>query len=516
MLGQEVCVDFLALMNRGGIALFDTSLGENTEITTDGQARLNALLVQQFRQAFPRRKDKAARDYDRKKWPPFTLILDEFGDYCSAEFARTLTQASKFGLRCVFAHQNLKQLIGRDGDETLLSAVLAIPNKQVFGNLVDKDAEILAKHMYLAQFNPDEVKYQQDITYWDPEIKEVWLQSYGHTTARGTARGAGGGRGTSIDEETQRIVAQETTSDQSTDTESEGFSDNVQQAYQTFYRKRVEKGPPIFRSVDEQVFKAAQALATSPRGVSVLAREDQPPTVCVVPNMDKRPATLEERDHFTAQLYTISNFGTYLDVAEADKQLEERQRKLLEAAPMIVSSKSPSRRRGASLVATPSEPAPKSPAHTEAPSAVQPPDLVEMYRKLGLPNADRLQRDITGAKKNYASEDWKDSIFNSRNILEGVLREIAEDYSRRNKRPLRHDPSPREVRYYLRDCGLVTEDVWRILQHIYGRQSDQMHVTGEPGRDDAMLWLDQSKALALFVLHRYEAGRGSSGGTPIA
>ena len=333
MLGQDVCVDFLALMNRGGIALFDTSLGENTEITTDGQARLNALLVQQFRQAFPRRKDKGARDYDRKKWPPFTLILDEFGDYCSSEFARTLTQASKFGLRCVFAHQNLKQLIGRDGDETLLSAVLAIPNKLVFGNLVDKDAEILAKHMYLAQFNVDEIKYQQDIAYWDPEIKEVWLQSYGHSTGSGTSRGAGGSRGTSTDEETSRRAAQETTSEQSTDTDSEGFDEKVQQAYQTFYRKRVEKGPPVFRSVDEQVFKAAQALATSPRGVSVLAREDQSPMVCVVPNMDKRPATLEERDRFAASLYTTSRFGTYRDAAEADKQLEERQRKLLEAAP---------------------------------------------------------------------------------------------------------------------------------------------------------------------------------------
>lgn len=349
MFGQDACLDFLELMNRGGIAIFDTSLGEKTEITTDGQSRLNALLVQQFRQAFPRRKDKGARDYDPRKWPPFTLVLDEFGDYCSQEFARTLTQASKFGLRCVFAHQNLKQLLGADGDETLLASVLAIPNKVVFGNLEYNEAQTLAKHIYLPQFNPDEIKYQQDITYWDPEIKEVWLRSYSHSSSRtqtasrtfSTTRTAGAGRssGTTRDAETERESAHETSNDHEAEASAEGGGDattagdtdaeSLQQAYQTFYKKRVEKGPPIYRSVDEQVFKAAQSLACSPRGVCILAREDDTPTVCVVPKMDDRPATPEELDRFLQGVY---DKPIYLPAVEADRQIEERRVKLIEAA----------------------------------------------------------------------------------------------------------------------------------------------------------------------------------------
>jgi len=349
MLGQErVSLDFLGVMNRGGIVLFDTSIGPSTELTTDSQDLFNALLVQQFRQAFPRRKEKGARDYDPKQWPPFTLILDEFGAYCSTEFARTLTEASKFGLRCVFAHQNLQQLVAGDGDETLLAAVLAIPNKVVFGNLRYEEAETLAKHIYLGDLNPDEIKYQPEMVTWDPNVRKIWLRGVSRSeteepvrrtvsTATGPVQGHTSTR--TIDSETGREVASETESTEESSRVNEAVSsadaptvstgETLQEAYVNLPTMRVQKGTPVYRTVEEQVFKAAQRLATNPRGVSVVAREQQKPTMCLGPKMDDRPVADEERQAFLKRVYEKP---IYLSAEEAQKRIEERRLKLIQAA----------------------------------------------------------------------------------------------------------------------------------------------------------------------------------------
>ena len=63
----------------------------------------------------------------------------------------------------------------------------------------------------------------------------------------------------------------------------------VQEGRYTAHEMRVQKQRPIYRSVDEQVFLAAQAMKTNPRGVAVIGVEDRKPALCAFPKMDKRP-----------------------------------------------------------------------------------------------------------------------------------------------------------------------------------------------------------------------------------
>jgi hypothetical protein len=347
MLGQAtVSLDFLELMNRGGIAIFNTSVSQGTEITTDGQDLFNALLVQQFRQAFPRRKEKGARDYDPTRWPPFTLIMDEFGSYCSVEFARTLTEASKFGLRCVFMHHTLEQLRG-DGDDRLLKAVLAIPNKVVFGALDFDEAEQLAKHIYLADLNPDDIKYQGETVTWDPvdvwgvtsttRSRQVTREPVRRTHAKDRSSGGGRSVGTVIDPDTGRQFDQESTQDHWSERESDSETtadgptitegETVVEGWRTTHRQRTKKDTPVYRPVEEQVFKAAQTLSTNSRGVCVLAVEDRKPQLCNVPKMDDHPTSVEECDQFLELNHTRRDF--YLRRSSAIQLLEERHAKLL-------------------------------------------------------------------------------------------------------------------------------------------------------------------------------------------
>lgn len=351
MLGQAtVSLDFLDLMNRGGIAIFNTSLGHGTEITTDGQDLFNALLVQQFRQAFPRRKEKGSPDYDPAQCPPFTLILDEFGSYCSVEFARTLTEASKFGLRCVFIHHTLEQLRGSDGDEQLLKAVLAIPNKVVFGNLDFSEAQRLATHMYLSDLDPDEIKYQGETVTWDPvatwdvlsttRSRQVTHEPARRTEARdqsrsygsGTASATNAGTGVTTDQTSRQELAGECNSESVTtaDGPTRTNGETIVEGWRTVHEQRTQKQPPIYRSVDEQVFKAARTLSTNSRGVCVLATEDRTPELCHVPRMDEPPATPGECDAFLALNHARRDF--YLRRSDAIALLQERQTRLLEGA----------------------------------------------------------------------------------------------------------------------------------------------------------------------------------------
>jgi hypothetical protein len=355
MLGQDhVSVDFLEVMNRGGIAIFDTSIGEGTEITADGQALFNALLVQHYRQAFPSRTPKGSRNYDPKKTPPHTLIMDEFGSYCSTEFSRLLTEASKFGLRCVFSHQNLQQLVPPDGDMQLKNAVLAIPNKVVFGNLPFEEAKELATHMYLADLDPEQIKYKPKPVIFEPVVQwgvTARTETHGRSvgSARGTTRGRasthassiGSSAGTSAGEDGEHTTRQEGTnagesfneseseSENLTDTRARSHTVSVTEGYHTTYKERVQDVPPVYRSVEEQVFKAAQVLSLNEKGVAVIGTERRKPLLCRFPNMDQRPVSEDELGAFLKEVYRKP---VYVPRDEADRRIEERQAKLLEEA----------------------------------------------------------------------------------------------------------------------------------------------------------------------------------------
>lgn len=323
MLGQtDVSLDFKALMDDGGIAIFDLSR-EGAGVTVDGQHLLAALLVQEFRQVLETRTPDASR--------PFTLILDEFGDYTSADFARVLTAARKFGMRCVFSHQHMGQLLLADQDRTLFDAVLAIPNKVMFGELPFDQAELLAKQTYLRLLSPDKIQYQPRTIVWDPVPTKVKLSASARADGEVDASGGGSGH-SSASRNSGGIESAETITEAShwAFTSQKTFSETEHEAWVTFYKKRIQDGTPVFEELEKQVFRFAQKLNTNPRGTCVVATAEMVPRECRVPLMKAPDLSAVEKQRYLAWVYEKP---FYLDPAEADRRIEARQMKLLEAAP---------------------------------------------------------------------------------------------------------------------------------------------------------------------------------------
>jgi hypothetical protein len=74
--------------------------------------------------------------------PPAYLIVDEFGDYADDSMESLLTQARKYNLGVLFAHQAMSQL-----SPSLQSIIAANTSIKVAGGLSDRDARALAADM---------------------------------------------------------------------------------------------------------------------------------------------------------------------------------------------------------------------------------------------------------------------------------------------------------------------------------------------------------------------------------
>jgi hypothetical protein len=79
-------------------------------------------------------------DVPQKKRTPFYLYIDEFQNFASESFAVVLSEARKYGLSLIMAHQTLAQI-----PEELRSLILGNTGIQVYFRLNRHDASILAK-----------------------------------------------------------------------------------------------------------------------------------------------------------------------------------------------------------------------------------------------------------------------------------------------------------------------------------------------------------------------------------
>ena len=344
MLGQtDMSLDLLELMNGGGIAIFNLSL-EDTEITTDAQQLFASLLLQQFRQVFPRR---AADDSEQS--PPFTLILDEFGDYCSPEFARAFTGARKFNFEIVFGHQLLDQLVPADGDQELLKAVLAVPNKAIFGGLPYDECKLLTMQVWLAMLDADKIKHQPyTVSFWPVAIKEVMRSvSAGGSNIEAVAQAASEFSGTHEvsgqtaapvtgllgmqGEELQLLTSSMGLTSSSGRSRSHMFgsahswSETMQEAWRTEYKPFLQPGTPVFESIEDQVFRYAQAMHLRPTGRFVFAQGEGTPLYGYVDLVAQRPLSAEERGEFLEKVYRKA---VYRRRDEAARHIEAFEREL--------------------------------------------------------------------------------------------------------------------------------------------------------------------------------------------
>lgn len=149
-------LDIARVMNEGAILL--VNLKRSRQLTEKNQRLFGSLLVNAFIDAGFERDPATAR--------PFTLYLDEFYNFITADIGQALPQLRKFNVRFVLAHQTLSQL--RRDDADILEAVMgAVQARVVFGGLQHKDALQLAPDMFAGQTDYTEVKYwRETVKFW--------------------------------------------------------------------------------------------------------------------------------------------------------------------------------------------------------------------------------------------------------------------------------------------------------------------------------------------------------------
>ena len=165
ILGQQRSLNLRKIMDDGGVLI--VNLGDCSEETAK---LLGSLLAVKLQQSAQSRRDIGLREHRR----PFYLYMDEFQNFVSSEggvktFSRLLSEAAKFGLHLILAHQTQSQL-----DYKMRGAIGNIGLKVVFG-VEREDAEYVAKGV----FSPDvsavkeEAKTETQHSLYDP-LSNQW------------------------------------------------------------------------------------------------------------------------------------------------------------------------------------------------------------------------------------------------------------------------------------------------------------------------------------------------------
>jgi hypothetical protein len=132
---------------------------------------LGSLLMTKIRMAAFSRSD-----IPKEKRVPFYLYIDEFQNFATEEFIDTLSEARKYGLVLIMAHQNLSQL-----PKNLQDSILTNCGIQCYFRVCRRDAEILAKEAFeTTGLEVKSVKLSREYSDYDwftyPEEWERYIQ----------------------------------------------------------------------------------------------------------------------------------------------------------------------------------------------------------------------------------------------------------------------------------------------------------------------------------------------------
>lgn len=124
----ENAIDVQKIINQRGTLL--VNLQPSFTFSQESARIIGTFLVNELWETIRRR----TRD-EVRKLPTFFLIVDEFQNFATPDFAQMLDQSAKYGLHLALFHQNLNQL---DGD--LKTALTACHTRFVFGGVTQTDA----------------------------------------------------------------------------------------------------------------------------------------------------------------------------------------------------------------------------------------------------------------------------------------------------------------------------------------------------------------------------------------
>ena len=130
--------DLADLMEQRGILLISLATGEvGEEAEFIGSLYLSHIY------------HTALRRDPRRVLHPFTCYIDEFADFATATFTKTLSQCRKYGLRFVLAHQYIKQM----PQDVRASVFGNIPNFIIF-RVGHEDTDVLERYVDYQRRDP--------------------------------------------------------------------------------------------------------------------------------------------------------------------------------------------------------------------------------------------------------------------------------------------------------------------------------------------------------------------------
>lgn len=124
----ENAIDLDRIINQRGTLL--VNLQPSFTFSQESARIIGTLLVNELWETIRRR----TRD-EMRRLPTFFLIVDEFQNFATPDFAQMLDQSAKYGLHLALFHQNLNQL-----DSDLQTALTACHTRFVFGGVTQHDA----------------------------------------------------------------------------------------------------------------------------------------------------------------------------------------------------------------------------------------------------------------------------------------------------------------------------------------------------------------------------------------
>lgn len=141
---KKSSINFRRIMDEEKTILINLSKG----VLRTSSFLLGALFVAKIQMAAMSRQELPPAE--RK---PFYFYVDEFQNYTTFSFAEILSEARKYGLSLILAHQSLVQL-----NEQLRSIILGNAKNFVIFRIDRVDAELLVK--YLTEYDPYSVKLE--------------------------------------------------------------------------------------------------------------------------------------------------------------------------------------------------------------------------------------------------------------------------------------------------------------------------------------------------------------------
>jgi hypothetical protein len=376
---SEVSLDLSEALDQGSIILVSLSRQDATFDEEDAATFGSLILSDLWTSAQMRGKDE---EEDVK---PYYVFIDEFQEFLTPVMAKTLDQASGFGLHFTLAHQFPSQLFRKHGDRAVFDSVMVnARSKVVFQLEHPDDLQTLALMQFRHHINLDEIKYQGSSTKvlgyelryvpgWNESeteaegasssrsrsVNDMTGGSLAHalshadgTTSHGRELSAGldsaldstlglvfggGASITASHSDTESFIDTESWAR----TESEGTGEAVSRSNartkgktwnpMLFAVMGQEPLPPIYRTVEEQIFRATQLLAGLPDRHCVVKLVGQKRAVqMVTTKMTPYPTTLE----WTATWLdsTLKSLSFAIPMADALRRITARHEQLVAAS----------------------------------------------------------------------------------------------------------------------------------------------------------------------------------------